>query len=277
MDKITLSGFADEIGDDLDLQLETLAAENIKFFEFRGVWGKSVMDLTDKELAKVKATIAKQGVKVSSIGSPIGKVAIDFDFDEHLVRFRRALEIARIMEAPYIRLFSFFLPPDQDPLAYRDEVMRRMQGLVDAAAGTGVVLLHENEKDIYGEASEQCKDIIETINSPYLRAAFDFANFVQAGEDPYVVSFPKMRPHIAYVHVKDAVRATRKVVPPGEGDGNVKVILKELLDSGWVGFLSLEPHLSEAGRFRGFSGPALWRTAAQALKGILADLGADYQ
>ena len=277
MDKVTLSGFADEIGADLDLQLETLAAENIKYFEFRGVWGKSVMDLTNEELEKVKAAIAKQGVKVSSIGSPIGKVAIDFDFDEHLVEFRRALEIAQIMEAPYIRLFSFYLPLGEDPLKYRDEVMRRMQGLVDAAAGTGIVLLHENEKDIYGMASDRCKDILETINSPYLRAAFDFANFVQAGENPHAESFPKMRSHIEYVHVKDAIAEAGKVVPAGEGDGQVKPILKELLDSGWVGFLSLEPHLAQAGRFRGFSGPDLWRKAAQALKGILEDLGADYQ
>ena len=277
MDKITLSGFADEIGADLGLQLETLAAENIKYFEFRGVWGKSVMDLTDKELEDVKATIAKQGVKVSSIGSPIGKVAIDFDFDEHLKSFRRALEIAQIMEAPYIRLFSFYLPPDEDPLKYRDEVMRRMQGLVDAAAGTGIVLLHENEADIYGMASDRCKDILETINSPYLRAAFDFANFVHAGEKPYDESFPLLRPHIEYVHVKDAVAEPLKVVPAGEGDGQVKPILKELLDSGWVGFLSLEPHLAQAGRFRGFSGPDLWRKAAQALKRILDELGADYQ
>ena len=277
MDKITLSGFADEIGDDLNLQLDTLAAENIRYFEFRGVWGKSVMALTDGELAKVKDEIGKRGIQVSAIGSPIGKVAIDFDFEEHLQAFRRALEIAQIMETPYIRLFSFYLPPDEDPHKYRDEVMRRMQGLVDAAAGSGVVLLHENEADIYGMTSDRCQDIIETINSPNLRAAFDFANFVLAGEKPYDDSFPKMRPHIQYIHVKDAIRATGTIVPAGQGDGQIKPILQELVSNGWKGFLSLEPHLAEAGRMRGFSGPELWRSAAQALKSVLDDLGVDYQ
>lgn len=277
MEKIMLSGFADEIGPDLGLQLDTLEAENVQFLEFRGVWGKSVMDLTDEELAKAKAEMDARGIGVSSIGSPIGKVAIDYSFDEHLASFKRALEIAQKMETQYIRLFSFYLPPDEDPAAYREEVMRRMQGLVDAAKGTGITLLHENEKDIYGESSDNCLDLMKTIDDPQLRAVFDFANFVQAGEKPLVDAFPKMRPYIKYVHVKDAVAETGGNVPAGEGDGQIKDILQELLGSGWKGFLSLEPHLAHAGQFRGFSGPDLFRKAVQALKGILDELEVEYE
>jgi sugar phosphate isomerase/epimerase len=276
MEKITLSGFADEIGDDLELQLDTLEAEDIKYLEFRGVWGKSVMDLTDEELDKVKAALEDRGIGVSAIGSPIGKVAIDFDLDEHLESLERAIEIAQKMDTDCIRLFSFYLPPDEDPLKYRDEVMRRMQAFVDTAKGSGLTLLHENEADIYGMSSDLCLDMMETIDDPQLRAVFDFANFVNAGEKPYDESYPKMKPYIEYIHVKDATFEPRKIVPAGEGDGQVRPVLEDLVDSGWTGFLSLEPHLAQAGKMRGYSGPELWRKAAQALKGILDDMGVDY-
>src|SRR5262245_18127547 len=106
----TLSAFADEISPELEVQLETLAAEQIRYVEFRGVWGKNVLDLSDAELDRVKAAMAERGVKVSSIGSPIGKIPIDEDFVAHLERFQRALHVARVMEAPFVRIFSFFMP-----------------------------------------------------------------------------------------------------------------------------------------------------------------------
>lgn len=277
MNKITFSGFADEISPDLKVQLDTLEAEKIRYLELRGVWGKSVMALTDEELDQVKRTLDERGIGVSAIGSPIGKVGIDDDFEEHLAQFRRALEIAQKMETRYIRLFSFYLPPGENPLRHRDEVMRRMRGLVEVAEGTGITLLHENEKRIYGESSDRCLDILKTVNHPRLRAIFDFANFVQAGEHPYDDGFPKLRPYIEYIHVKDALLETGQVVPPGEGDGQLAPIFRDLTASGWTGFISLEPHLIHAGHSRGFSGPELFRKAAQMMKKILDDLGAAYE
>src|SRR5689334_18327900 len=103
----TLTGFADEISPDLDLQLDTLARASIRYLEFRGVWNKNVLDLTDSELDTVKTALAHWGVKVSSIASPIGKIQITDDFAPHLAAFRRALQIAHTLETPYIRIFSF--------------------------------------------------------------------------------------------------------------------------------------------------------------------------
>src|SRR5689334_4098301 len=119
----TLTGFADEISPDLETQLDTLARASIRYLEFRGVWNKNVLDLTDSDLDTVKTTLVHWGVKVSSIGSPIGKIPITDDFAPHLVTFERALQIARTLEAPYIRIFSFFIPHGQDPDRYRDQVL----------------------------------------------------------------------------------------------------------------------------------------------------------
>jgi sugar phosphate isomerase/epimerase len=266
----TLTGFADEISPELDEQLDTLADESIRFVELRSVWNKNVLDLTDEEVQKVGATMSERGIGVSSIGSPIGKVPIAEDFAPHLERFRRALHVARVLEAPYVRVFSFFMPDGEDPAVYRDEVLGRMGILAKEAEEAGVVLVHENEKYIYGDIPGRCLDILTQVGSPALRAAWDAANFVQCGVDhPYQAGYDSLRPYVEYVHVKDALAGSGKVVPAGEGDGELRETISALRASGFDGFFSLEPHLASSGTYSGFSGPVLFSRAAVAFKNLL--------
>jgi sugar phosphate isomerase/epimerase len=123
-----------------------------------------------------------------------------------------------------------------------------------------------------GDVPQRCADLIESVSSPALRATFDAANFVQCGVRPHADAYPLLRRHLVYVQIKDALAQTGEVVPAGEGDGEVRETLAALRDSGFEGYLSLEPHLAEAGRFGGFSGPAGFRRAAQALRALLAEL-----
>lgn len=270
----TLSAFADEIDDDLDAQLETLAAEQIRHLDLRGVWGKNVLALDDAGVARVRTVLANGGVRVAAIGSPIGKIGIEDDFAPHLVQFQRALAIAQALDAPVIRLFSFFMPEGDDPARHRTEVLRRLEALVRAASGSGVLLLHENERGIYGDTPERCHDLLATIDDPGLRAIWDPANFVQVGiAHPHAVGYDLLRPFIAAVHIKDAVAATGAVVLPGAGDGDLRQTLAALRDSGFDGVFTLEPHLATAGIFSGTSGPVLFRQAAAAFKGLLAAQG----
>jgi len=130
-----------------------------------------------------------------------------------------------------------------------------------------VTLVHENERHIYGEKGRECLDLMKAVNSPKLRTAFDFANFVQAGEKP-LDNWPLLKPYTVHIHIKDALLADGKVVPAGQGDGQIEPILIDAYKSGYRGFLSLEPHLAAHGQFSGFSGPALFKTAVDALKAI---------
>jgi len=263
-----LTGFADEISPELDKQLNTLAEESISFMELRSVWNTNVLDLTDEELQRVRTATAEIGI--SSIGSPIGKVPVTDQFGPHLERFRRALHVADVMEAPYVRVFSFFIPEGQEPALYRDEVIDRMGILAGEAEDAGVTLLHENEKEIYGDVPSRCVDILASVGSQALRAAWDAANFVQCGASrPYEDGYESLRPYIEYVHVKDALSGSGKVVEAGEGDGQLPETLSALRASGFDGFFSLEPHLASSGRYSGFSGPELFRKAAGAFKELL--------
>ncbi len=265
----TLTGFADEISPDLDEQLETLALESISHMELRSVWNTNVLDLTDDELRKVKSATTDCGIGVSSIGSPIGKARITDPFDPHLQRFRRALRAAEVMEAPYVRVFSFFVPGGHEPGIYREEVLERMGLLAGEARRSGVTLLHENEKEIYGDTPGRCREILSGVDSPALLAAWDAANFVQCGVRPYTEGYDSLRPFIEYVHVKDALAGSGGVVPAGEGDGEIRETLAALQASGFHGFFSLEPHLASSGTYSGFSGPELFRKAAASFKDLL--------
>jgi len=97
---IRLTGFADEIGPDLDLQINTLRAEHMQYLELRAVWETNVLDLTKAQRREVKDRLDDAGVGVSSIGSPIGKAPIDSPWAEHLERFRHCLDVAEFFAAP---------------------------------------------------------------------------------------------------------------------------------------------------------------------------------
>jgi sugar phosphate isomerase/epimerase len=280
MSKFILSAFADEIHSNLEVQMDVLDQHGIKYIEMRGVNGKGLVNYTLEEVREIKSKLDARGFKLSAIGSPIGKIGITDDFKPHLELFKHTLEIAKIMECKYIRMFSFYLPNDEDPSRYREEVIYRWREFVLAAEGSGVILLHENEKGIYGDTSERCLDLLETLNCDYVKAIFDFANFVQCDVKNYPDAYEMLKDYVVYFHVKDAVSSDHHVVPAGEGDGNLREIFKEVYNRGYEGFLSLEPHLSN---FKGFSelepnspgfdlpegGPRSFAVAVQALKKLL--------
>ncbi len=243
-----ISGFSDEISSDTTLQFETLTRLGIKYFEPRGIDGKNVSELTEDEAKELKNKMDTYGIKVSSIGSPIGKIKLTDDFEKHFEVFKNVCSIAKILGTSYVRVFSFY----HDGEIWTDDeksiVIERLSKFISYAKEKGIILLHENEKDIYGDNIDRCKDLFENLYCDNFKGVFDPANFVQTGVDT-VEAFDTLRDYIEYVHIKDALSDGR-VVPSGHGMGNVEYILKNLFENGYEGFLSLEPHL---GSFEGLS------------------------
>ena len=273
----TLSGFADEISPDLETQCMVATGLGLRFVEVRSAWDTNVLDLDDEQLDRVERLLRRYDLRVSSIGSPIGKISVDEDFDAHLARMRHAACVAQRLQAPYIRVFSFFVRPGSDPATWRDVVLPRMAALADVAREAGVVLLHENEKGIYGDTPQRCLDLVESVGSPHLTLAWDSANFVQVGVRPFTDGYALLRPHLEYVQVKDARSGTGEVVPAGHGDGELLETVRALRDDGFDGFFSLEPHLSTAHSLGGFSGPELFTEAWEAFTTILAAEGVPFR
>jgi sugar phosphate isomerase/epimerase len=274
---IRLSAFADEIAPDVNEQIAVLRSENIHYLDLRGVWDTNVLELTDTQVATIKQALAAEGIGVAAIGSPIGKVPIDSPFDEQLQRFERALTLAREFQTPYVRLFSFYPPASGAAAAadYRDEVLRRVREMTDRARAADVVLLHENERDIYGDTIARCVDLMGSVDDVHFQATLDPANFVVCGQVPYPDAYDALRSWVRYVHVKD-VRADGAIAPAGEGVARWPDLLQRLRQDGYDGFLSLEPHLAAAGQYQGFSGPDLFRRASQALQLLLRTMDWGY-
>nr|AHE14702.1 putative sugar phosphate isomerase/epimerase [uncultured bacterium] len=273
----TLSGFIDEISPDFTEQCRVAAELGLKYVEVRSAWDVNILDLKPEQLSAMKETLAAHDLQVSSIGSPIGKIYIDEPFAPHLDRARHAAEVAHFFAAPYIRIFSFFLRPGANPADHRAEVMDRMKALTRVAEEADLILLHENEKEIYGDVPTRCLDIVRSVGSPHLRLAWDSANFVQVGVRPYTDGYAVLRPHVEYVQIKDALAADGTVVPAGEGDGELAQTIRALNHDGFDGFFSLEPHLSTGTAVGGFSGPEEFRRAWQAFTDMLKAEGIEYR
>jgi len=165
---IKITGFADEISQDPREQTATLKAENIRFLEFRAAWGKNVLALSAQELREFRKMLDGEGLRVSAIGSPVGKIKISEPFEPELARFKRSLEVADVMDAEWVRIFSYY-PPDGGRIEeQREEVLRRMKLKVEAARGSRARLFNENESDLYGQSAENCLEIIRHAGGPRL-------------------------------------------------------------------------------------------------------------
>ncbi len=242
MAKFLLSAFADEASKMLDGQIAALKRNNMKYIEIRNVDGKGILDCTDEELAAIHKKLEEAGIGVSAIGSPIGKIKITDPFEPHIEDFRRAIKAAKVLGTKNIRMFSFFIPEGDEAEKYRDEVMRRLEVLVEMAEKEGVLCCHENEKDIYGDIDTRSIEICKHFDGR-LKGIFDPANYVQCKMHP-AEFFDEICPYLEYMHIKDALLEDGAVVPSGKGDGHVPELVAKFAKTEGERFLTVEPHLT---------------------------------
>ena len=239
MAKFNLYAFADEADQSLSGQIAAMKRNGQQGLEIRTVDGMNVSDISVAKAKEIRKQMDDAGLRVWSIGSPIGKIDIEKDdFAAHMDKLRNTLEVAEVLGAENIRMFSFFVPQDKDPAIFRSCVIDRLNVMVEAAKGCTAELCHENEKGIYGDNAARCLDVL--TNVPQLKGIFDPANFVQVGQDT-LKAWELLGSRIKYMHIKDAL-PDGKVVPAGQGYGHVPEILRMFAANGGSS-LTLEPHL----------------------------------
>lgn len=235
-----LSAFADEAGTSLNEQISALKENSIDYIEPRSINGKGILELSDEELKKVKSELDAHGIKVNSLGSPIGKYSIEEPFEPHFELFKKALRACEILNTENMRMFSFF-SSQNDLKKNRAEVIRRLSIMTEEAKKNGITLCHENESKIYGQMPNEVADILSAV--PNLAGIFDPANYrmndadVTEGINATLINFK-------YMHIKDAVFSTQAIVPAGEGEGCIGDVIDTVNEkiTGTV-YLTLEPHL----------------------------------
>lgn len=235
------SAFADEITPDFDAQLAALRELGIPLLELRGVDGKSFVELTDAEVMTVRDKLQKAGIRLSALGSPIGKIDADGDLDAHLRLFTRVMDIGEMLSCRRIRMFSFY-PGALDGKAFEEKVFALTEQLLSMAEERGFTLCHENEKDIYGDSPAHEHALLAHFGGR-LKAVLDLGNFAFCKLDPSP-AYPLMKEYTEYFHIKDADE-DGVIVPPGKGVAGLEQTLRAIAADrvGKDVILTMEPHL----------------------------------
>lgn len=230
---IKLCAFSDEAGNSLDEQIIALKRNNISLMELRSIDKKNVADFTLQEAKDYQKKLEENDIQVWSIGSPIGKVSIDVDFEQYLKKVEHVCQIAQIFKTDKIRMFSFFKAYDHE-----EKVYEYLQKMVDVAKKYNVYLCHENEKDIFGDIAIRVKKIMDNVNG--LKFIYDPANYLQC-EQLATDTLNMFHDKTDYFHIKDVIVETGQLVPAGYGNGMIEELLRRINDDK---VLTLEPHLT---------------------------------
>ncbi len=269
----TITGFADELGPDFETQMKLWKEMNLSYFELRSAWGVNVLQLSQEQLERIKEISGNLGIKVSCIGSPIGKTYIEEPLSFEMDRLKRACDIADFLGTDKIRVFSFY-SKDKNILDCKHEVIHRLQKMAEYAKERDIILLHENEANVYGELSVHSAEIAKELKTDYFGLVFDPANYSVAGEDALSAE-EVMHPYITYVHIKDYSGQALEMSIPGTGVSHIPEILDRLRDRDL--FISMEPHLNFAGQFGGSTTPNNYKEAVDAVRKILKSLAIEFR
>jgi sugar phosphate isomerase/epimerase len=270
-----LSGFADEVDPAISVQIETFSRLRIKGIDLRSVNNVNVLDLPPHELFQINGMCRDAGLHIQTVGSPVNKIpyhVLSRATEED--RLNKAIKNADHLNVKRIRLFTPEIQGDADP-ELDHKIVDWMKEQKTIAEHSGITLLIENDARYWSAYPENAKRLFGELGGPHFKAAFDFANTVLIGFRPMKDWFPWLLPYLDTLHIKDAVEATGEILPAGEGDGQIQETLTWLIDQGWSGPLTLEPHLKAAGKLGGFSGPKLFEAATDALRRICSSVGVD--
>lgn len=230
---IKLSAFSDESANDLHGQIAGLKRNRIFYTELRNIDGKNVADLTLSEAKNYRNRFADEGISLWAIGSPLGKVSVDIDMDQYIDTVKHVCELANVFGTKNVRVFSFYNAYDK-PTRVFDNLNR----MVEVAKEYGVLLCHENEKEIYGDTAERVSEIIKNVNG--LKYVYDPANYIQTGQSADK-TLNLFHAGSYYFHIKDVIAETGELVPAGYGSGKIKELIEKISEDK---VLSVEPHLA---------------------------------
>jgi len=318
---VIVSGFADEaaVTKGAVEQLAAFAAMGLEYYSLRfidlGGGVKNVMKLTADEIRELQRLHQVYGIRVASIGSPIGKVKLrDVDdgtknafvpFDRYLNEdVMRAIDLAHTFETKLLRGFSFYPPRGDDATKHLAQAGEQLAAIAERCQQNGVIYGLEVEANLVGKNGRTLADLYARVNSPYMKLIFDAGNLTTQNMPAAQVfaEYQAMRHGIGWMHIKDYridpslewtgvvdEERLKNFVPADEGDSGHEAILRdfrsvipqieaELRPLGVPGVvLDLEPHLKGGGQFGGYSGPDGMGVALRGLVRLLDYAGIGYR
>ncbi len=261
------TGFADEAGDSIEVQIQATQELGWSHIESRSVDGVNLTDVSDEKFDQICEKLEAAKVRINCLGSAIANWSRDprseEDFQYCVEALQRAIPRMQRLGANMIRGMSFGVVRDEDPDSPELEkiIFDKVRHLVRRCEEAGILYLHENCMNYGGLSHEHTLRLLDEIRSPCFKLVFDTGNPVftdcRLGPKPHGKQSPwefysHVREWIYYAHIKDGryIRESDGIFPvveytfPGEGDGEVARIVGDLLQTGYDGGFSIEPHLA---------------------------------
>ena len=245
------SGISDAAGEAIAVQIQAHKEVGWEYMELRLVDGENLALVPDAKFDEVYAAVTEAGMKVSGFAGTIGNWSkkISGDFRPDVDELERVIPRMHRFGTRYLRIMTWPNDPDTPwpDEKWRRESSRRVKKLATMAEDGDVILAIENCRGWAGLTPENALQFIDEVGSPALKWLYDTGNVVGHGQDPWGF-YSKIKPHIAYVHIKDSGRegpeGRMRAVYCGEGEAMVTEIIEDLLASGYDGFVSIEPHIA---------------------------------
>jgi len=244
---VKLAVITDEVSQELERVLEIAAEFGLAAIEVRSLWNKAPHELTDADIRQIKTRCTDLGLAVCSIASPVFKCDYGDPQQEreHLAILRRCVDIAGELNAPLVRLFTFWRKPH---FPSWDAIAEKLAQAARLVEGTPLVLGVENEPTTMATNGRKVVEVLRRLNHPQVKAVWDPGNdvFDPDREVPYPDGYEIVKPWIAHIHIKDgkwdATAQRFEPVPIGEGEVDYVGQFSALVRDGYDGYLSLETH-----------------------------------
>lgn len=256
---IKFSGFADEAGSTIEEQIKATKELGWNNIDVRFINGVNLTDIDDEQFEVVCNALQTNNICVPCFGSAVGNSNKSTDKPEDVAycfsALERALPRMKKLGTRMIRGMSFGLQSKLSIEENEEIIYPLMERIVSMCREWDVTFVCENCGGYAGSSPKNLLKLAEHFNSPYFKIAFDTGNPVgtrnMTGTPPYDMMktwdfYKTVRKHIAYIHIKDQIiDADGKIVRtyPGDGDGDVKKVVKDLIASGYDGYVAIEPHL----------------------------------
>jgi sugar phosphate isomerase/epimerase len=254
-----LMGIGDEAGGGLDFQIKAAKELGWKWIEMRGVevpgYPKANFhEIPDAAFDIAAAKLQEAGLGVYCFGSTIMNWAktVETPFDVTLGEVRRAIPRMQKLGTKFVRIMSF-KPKDTDAVT-PPVVFERVREVTKMFTDAGLTPVHENCMNYGGMSSAHALEMLDQC--PGLKWVFDTANPIFNPDRQLPQPWPRqnawefwttVRDHVAHIHVKDATWNPAKNDAdynwPGEGQGQVRRILKDAFARGYDAGISIEPHM----------------------------------
>jgi sugar phosphate isomerase/epimerase len=252
-----LTGFADEAANDITGQIKATKALGWENIELRNINGKTIADMDDAEFDNIYTALSENEIKINCFGSPIGNAValITAPFSDTVSMIKNSIPRMQKLDCKMVRIMSYAVLKDNAPEDQMEkERFMRLREIKKMFDDAGILPLHENCVNYGGMGWNYTQRLLENV--PGLKLIFDTGNPVFTDDwskkKPYPKQSPwefysKVKEHIAYVHIKDCRWDSENNVPvftyPGEGAGDVKRIVADMIESGYNGGFSIEPHI----------------------------------